>query len=87
MEMSEGKRKKLKYPRGGKVVFPTAATVVSAGGHVSTDRTVIWASVFIASAIGLGLAVLQTHEVGREELPARGLLRLGEQRWKGAGAY
>lgn len=34
MDMSEGKRKKLEYPLGVKVVFPTFATVKSTGGYV-----------------------------------------------------
>ncbi|KAJ6485522.1 tyrosyl-DNA phosphodiesterase-domain-containing protein [Mycena sanguinolenta] len=37
MDLSEGKRKKLEYPRGVKVVFPTSATVKSSGGY-RTDR-------------------------------------------------
>ncbi|KAJ7330426.1 tyrosyl-DNA phosphodiesterase-domain-containing protein [Mycena albidolilacea] len=37
MELSEGKRKKLEYPRGVKVVFPTVATVRSTGGYGSTS--------------------------------------------------
>ncbi|KAJ6580791.1 tyrosyl-DNA phosphodiesterase-domain-containing protein [Mycena capillaripes] len=37
MDISEGKRKKLAYPPGVKVVFPTFATVKSTGGHGSTS--------------------------------------------------
>ncbi|KAJ7330439.1 hypothetical protein DFH08DRAFT_966977 [Mycena albidolilacea] len=69
MELSEGKRKKLEYPRGVNVVFPTTATVVSAGGHVSTDHTVIWSSAFIASAIGLGLAFCKRTKWDAKNFP------------------
>jgi hypothetical protein len=78
MELSEGKRKKLEYPRGVKVVFPTVATVRSTGGYVSTDRAAIWSPVLMASVIGLDLAVLYTQEVGGEKLSARSLPRLEE---------
>ncbi|KAF7371136.1 hypothetical protein MSAN_00748900 [Mycena sanguinolenta] len=37
MDLSESKRKKLEYPRGVKVVFPSSATVKSCSGY-RTDR-------------------------------------------------
>jgi hypothetical protein len=40
MDMSEGKRKKLEYPLGVKVVFPTYATVKSTGGYVGIRSTI-----------------------------------------------
>jgi tyrosyl-DNA phosphodiesterase-1 len=34
MDLSEGRRKKLPYPAGVKVVFPSLDTVKSTAGHV-----------------------------------------------------